>query len=128
MKKTLNLLFLLLAVFAISSCSSDDDEKKDSVKEITIYVSSETGEGIEEIRQIIEELSCREEENDAPSDAQADSKAVPEETIGFGQAENTDDMEEAIRRFRESVRSGELEKKQQEKLPTRQRQKGETCL
>ena len=44
MKKTLNLLFLLLAVFAISSCSSDDDEKKDSVKEITIYVSSETGE------------------------------------------------------------------------------------
>ena len=30
--------------FAISSCSSDDDEKKDSVKEITIYVSSETGE------------------------------------------------------------------------------------
>ena len=43
MKKTLNLLFLLLAVFAISSCSSDDDEKKDSVKEITIYVSSETG-------------------------------------------------------------------------------------
>ena len=44
MKKTLNLLFLLLAVFAISSCSSDDDEKKDFVKEITIYVSSETGE------------------------------------------------------------------------------------
>lgn len=44
MKKTLNLLFLLLAVFAISSCSSDDDEKKDSVKEITIYISSETGE------------------------------------------------------------------------------------
>lgn len=44
MKKTLNLLFLLLAVFAISSCRSDDDEKKDSVKEITIYVSSETGE------------------------------------------------------------------------------------
>lgn len=44
MKKTLNLLFLLLAVLAISSCSSDDDEKKDSVKEITIYVSSETGE------------------------------------------------------------------------------------
>ena len=44
MKKTLNLLFLLLAVFAISSCSSDDDEKKDSVKEITIFVSSETGE------------------------------------------------------------------------------------
>lgn len=44
MKNTLNLLFLLLAVFAISSCSSDDDEKKDSVKEITIYVSSETGE------------------------------------------------------------------------------------
>lgn len=44
MKKTLNLLFLLLAVFAISSCSSDDDEKKDSVKKITIYVSSETGE------------------------------------------------------------------------------------
>ena len=44
MKKTLNLLFLLLAVFAISSCSSDDDEKKNSVKEITIYVSSETGE------------------------------------------------------------------------------------
>lgn len=44
MKKTLNLLVLLLAVFAISSCSSDDDEKKDSVKEITIYVSSETGE------------------------------------------------------------------------------------
>ena len=44
MKKTLNLLFLLLAVFAISSCSSYDDEKKDSVKEITIYVSSETGE------------------------------------------------------------------------------------
>ena len=43
-KKTLNLLFLLLAVFAISSCSSDDDEIKDSVKEITIYVSSETGE------------------------------------------------------------------------------------
>ena len=43
MKKTLNLLFLLLAVFAISSCSSDDDEKKDSVKEITIYVSSENG-------------------------------------------------------------------------------------
>ena len=35
-KKTLNLLFLLLAVFAVSSCSSDDDEKKDSVKEITI--------------------------------------------------------------------------------------------
>ena len=32
MKKTLNLLFLLLAVFAISSCSSDDDEKKDSFK------------------------------------------------------------------------------------------------
>ena len=29
MKKTLNLLFLLLAVFAISSCSSDDDEKKE---------------------------------------------------------------------------------------------------
>lgn len=28
MKKTLNLLFLLLAVFAVSSCSSDDDEKK----------------------------------------------------------------------------------------------------
>ena len=44
MKKTLNLLFLLLAVFAVSSCSSDDDEKKDSVKEITIYVSSESGE------------------------------------------------------------------------------------
>lgn len=44
MKKTLNLLFLLLAVFAVSSFSSDDDEKKDSVKEITIYVSSETGE------------------------------------------------------------------------------------
>lgn len=44
MKKTLNLLFLLLAFFAVSSCSSDDDEKKDSVKEITIYVSSETGE------------------------------------------------------------------------------------
>lgn len=44
MKKTLNLLFLLLAVFAVSSCSSDDDEKKDSVKEITINVSSETGE------------------------------------------------------------------------------------
>lgn len=44
MKKILNLLFLLLAVFAISSCSSDDDEKKDSVKEITIYVSPETGE------------------------------------------------------------------------------------
>lgn len=44
MKKTLNLLFLLLAVFAVSSCSSDDDEKKDSVKEITIYVSSEMGE------------------------------------------------------------------------------------
>ena len=44
MKKTLNLLFLLLAVFAISSCTSDDDEIKDSVKEITIYVSSETGE------------------------------------------------------------------------------------
>ena len=43
-KKTLNLLFLLLAVFAVSSCSSDDDEIKDSVKEITIYVSSETGE------------------------------------------------------------------------------------
>jgi len=39
-----HLLFLLLAVFAISSCSSYDDEKKDSVKEITIYVSSETGE------------------------------------------------------------------------------------
>lgn len=97
--------------------------------QITILpVSSETGEGIEEIRQIIEELSCREEENDAPSAAQVDLKAVPEETIGFGQAENTDDMEEAIRRFRESVRSGELEKKQQEKLPTRQRQKGETCL
>lgn len=35
---------ILLAVFAISSCSSYDDEKKDSVKEITIYVSSETGE------------------------------------------------------------------------------------
>ena len=35
--------------------------------QITILpVSSETGEGIEEIRQIIEELSCREEENDAP--------------------------------------------------------------
>lgn len=47
MKKILNLLFLLLAVFAISSCSSDDDEKKDSVKEITIYVSSETGESYE---------------------------------------------------------------------------------
>ena len=44
MNQTLNLLFLLLAVFAVSSCSSDDDEKKDSVKEITIYVSSETGE------------------------------------------------------------------------------------
>lgn len=43
MKKSLNLLFLLLAVFAISSCSSDDDEIKYSVKEITIYVSSETG-------------------------------------------------------------------------------------
>ena len=44
MKKTLNLLFLLLATFVISSCSNDDDEKKDSVKEITMYVSSETGE------------------------------------------------------------------------------------
>ena len=43
-KKTLNLLFLLLAVSPISSCTSDDDEIKDSVKEITIYVSSETGE------------------------------------------------------------------------------------
>ena len=28
----------------ISSCSSDDDGKKDSVREITMYVSSETGE------------------------------------------------------------------------------------
>lgn len=44
MKKTLNLLFLLLVTFVISSCTNDDDEKKDSVKEITMYISSETGE------------------------------------------------------------------------------------
>ena len=42
--KAILLATALLFSITGTSCSSDDDEKKDSVKEITIYVSSETGE------------------------------------------------------------------------------------
>ncbi len=41
MKKYLIILFSLLAVFSFSSCS--DDDEKDSVTEVNIYVSDETG-------------------------------------------------------------------------------------
>ena len=52
--------------------------------QITILpVSSETGEGLEKIRQIIEELSCREEENDARADAQAASKRFRKRPSGL---------------------------------------------
>mgnify|MGYP005771693979 CR=1 FL=1 len=95
--------------------------------QITILpVSAQTGEGIEEIRQIIEELACRENETALGVESDLETDTVPE-TI-FAQPGQKDDVEEAIRRFRESVRSGELENKQQEKLPTRQRKRDETCL
>ncbi len=81
-------------------------------------VSSETGEGMEAIREIIEELSCREEGPDLEEKAGPDASA----------ANGDPDMEEAIRLFRESVRSGQMEEEQQEKLPIRQRKKGEACL
>lgn len=42
MKKTLNLLILLIAALLASSCSKDN-ETKDSVKELQMYVSPETG-------------------------------------------------------------------------------------
>lgn len=42
MRKIFSLLFLLLATLFVASCSGDDNEKKDTVKEITMYVSSET--------------------------------------------------------------------------------------
>ena len=95
--------------------------------QITILpVSAQTGEGIVEIRQIIEELACRENETALGVESDLETDTVPE-TI-FAQPGQKDDVEEAIRRFRESVRSGELENKQQEKLPTRQRKRDETCL
>ncbi|MEI3036139.1 MAG: ribosome biogenesis GTP-binding protein YihA/YsxC [Oscillospiraceae bacterium] len=95
--------------------------------QITILpVSAQTGEGIEEIRQIIEELACRENETALGVESDLETDTVPG-TI-FAQPGQEDDVEEAIRRFRESVRSGELENKQQEKLPTRQRKRDETCL
>ncbi len=81
-------------------------------------VSSETGEGMEAIREIIEELSCREEGLDLEEKAGPDTSA----------ANGDPDIEEAIRLFRESVRSGQMEEKQEEKLPIRQRKKGEACL
>lgn len=87
--------------------------------QITILpVSSETGEGIQAIREIIEELSCQEEMEEA-----GEGK-MPDPTAFSGSDSET---QEAIRLFRESVRSGQLEE-WQEKLPTRQRKKGKECL
>lgn len=94
--------------------------------QITILpVSSETGEGMEAIRQIIEELSQREEEQGA--EAEAPLLEQPQAAVPSGTENASDEIEEAIRRFRESVQSGELDR-QPGKLPTRQRKKGETCL
>ena len=97
--------------------------------QITILpVSSETGEGISEIRAIIEELVGQEEE-----DLQAAGKSPDQEvTLGWGagcaQPADVKEIEEAIRQFKESARAGELDEKQPQKLPTRQRKKDETCL
>lgn len=43
MRKIFSILILLLATLFVASCSGNDDEKKDTVKEITMYVSSEMG-------------------------------------------------------------------------------------
>ena len=90
-------------------------------------VSSETGEGMDEIRRIIEELSVREEEPEAFDE---EEEAYPDEEMEEKSAEllqeeidPADEMEEAIRRFRESVRSGQLDRENGSKLPTRQRKK-----
>ncbi len=84
--------------------------------QITILpVSSETGEGMQAIRDIIEELSCRQEPEKEENPVEEASGA-------------DDETEKAIRLFRESVRSGQLEGQWQEKLPVRQRKKGEECL
>ena len=74
-------------------------------------VSSETGEGMEAVREIIEQLCL-------PDAAQPDPAL----------ADAGEEEQEAIRRFRESVRSGRLDECGGEKLPARERKKGETCL
>ena len=45
MKKQVFLLSVLLLIVAVTfvSCLSDDDESKDKVEQVTLYVSSETG-------------------------------------------------------------------------------------
>ena len=84
--------------------------------QITILpVSSETGEGMQAIRDIIEELSGQEQAEKEARSAQAVSG-------------EEDETQEAIRLFQESVRSGQLEGEWQERLPVRQRKRGETCL
>ena len=74
-------------------------------------VSSETGEGMEAVREIIEQLCL-------PDAAQPDPAL----------ADAGEEEQEAIRRFRESVRSGRLDECGGEKLPAGERKKGETCL
>lgn len=77
--------------------------------EVTILpVSSETGEGMEALRDIIEELSGR------------DPEAAEEESGDFAQDAQT---EEAIRQFRESVQTGTIDTPKEEKIPARQRKK-----
>lgn len=84
--------------------------------QITILpVSSETGEGMQAIRDIIEELYGQEQAEKEARSAQAVSG-------------EEDETQEAIRLFQESVRSGQLEGEWQERLPVRQRKRGETCL
>ena len=40
--KLWRIAFMMLAAFSLASCSSDDDNK-DKVEQITVYVSAETG-------------------------------------------------------------------------------------
>ncbi len=101
--------------------------------QITILpVSSETGEGMEEVRQIIEELAVREsaelddfdgEEEETFFDELAEEVQEAVEEAKETVSEAVDEMEEAIRRFRESVRSGQLDRENGAKLPTRERKK-----
>ena len=40
--KIWRIMFMMLAAFSLASCSSDDDNK-DKVEQVTVYVSAETG-------------------------------------------------------------------------------------
>ena len=40
--KIWRIMFMMLAAFSLTSCSSDDDNE-DKVKQVTVYVSAETG-------------------------------------------------------------------------------------